>query len=355
VISADGAVVAFISYASNLHALDTNTSANIFARNLTTATTHLVSLNKDGTGSGNDSSDSPVISADGAVVAFRSFASNLHALDTNTIADIFARNLTTATTHLVSLNKDGTGSGNVHSYSPVISADGAVVAFRSDASNLHALDTNTFADIFARNLTTATTHLVSVNKDGTGSGNGGSDSPVIGADGAVVAFTSSASNLHALDTNTTWDSFARNLTTATTHLVSLNKDGSGSGNNSSGIPVISADGAVVAFTSSASNLVDADFNGYQDVFWAALGNATTEVGVSGGNLTVTDIGGGDTDDALTLSRVNVSGTDYVQVYDPSTTCTPAAGQAKWIRTRSASRYRRSRATSRSTRWAATTR
>jgi outer membrane protein assembly factor BamB len=277
VISADGSVVAFRSDASNLHALDTDTLGDIFARNLTTATTHLVSLNKDGTGSGNNPSDSPVISADGAVVAFRSYASNLHALDTNTIADIFARNLTTATTHLVSLNKDGTGSGNNSSHSPVISADGAVVAFRSDASNLHALDTNTFADIFARNLTTATTHLVSLNKDGTGSGNGGSGSPVISADGAVVAFNSYARNLHALDTNTIADIFARNLTTATTHLVSLNKDGTGSGNNPSGDPVISADGAVVAFRSYASNLHALDTNTTWDIFARNLTTGTTHL------------------------------------------------------------------------------
>ncbi|MDY0170820.1 MAG: FG-GAP-like repeat-containing protein, partial [Thermoguttaceae bacterium] len=312
-ISADGTLVAFKSQASNLHTLDTDTNWDIFARNLTAGTTHLVSVNADGDGSGNGESESPVISADGSVVAFRSQSSNLHALDTDTNWDIFARNLTAGTTHLVSVNTAGDGSGDGASESPVISADGSVVAFRSQSSNLHALDTDTTWDIFARNLNTGTTHLVSVNTDGDGSGNGDSESPVIGTDGTVVAFRSQSSNLHALDTDTNWDIFARNLSTSTTHLVSVNKDGAGSGNGLSESPVISANGSVVAFTSRASNLIDADYNDYGDVFALALDLPTTDVLVLGDDLVITDIAGGDTDDTITLSTDGTS----LFVHDPN--------------------------------------
>ena len=183
---------------------------NIYRFDRVTGDVVLVSVNSAGTGGGNSTSDTPAISADGNVVVFSSDASNLHPLDTNTTSDVFARNLATGITYLVSVNSAGTGSGNGASDSPVISADGNVVAFRSSSSNLHPFDTSTGSDVFARNLATGTTYLVSVNSAGTGSGNGSSDSPVISADGNVVAFRSLARNLSSLKTSSTYyDLFAR--------------------------------------------------------------------------------------------------------------------------------------------------
>ena len=50
----------------------------------------------------------------------------------------------------MSVNSAGTSSGNEDSDSAVISADGSVVAFRSDASNLVSSDSNGKSDIFAK-------------------------------------------------------------------------------------------------------------------------------------------------------------------------------------------------------------
>jgi hypothetical protein len=268
VISADGSVVAFYSSASNLHPLDKDTGPDVFARNLTTGTTYLVSVNSAGTGSADGGADSPVISADGTVVAFRSTASNLHPLDASFNSDVFARNLVTGTTYLVSVRVGGSSIGD--SDSPVISADGSVVAFSSTSPSLHPLDKSMTSDVFARNLLTGTTQLVSINSAGTAGGNGASDTPVISANGSVVAFRSSASNLHPLDTNTTSDIFARNLTTGTTYLVSVNSAGTGSGDGTSDEAVISANGDVVAFRSSANNLDPLDTNPNSDVFARSL-------------------------------------------------------------------------------------
>jgi len=58
----------------------------------------------------------------------------------------------TPTTLLVSVNRAGTGSGNGDSFFPVLSADDRVVAFESFASDLVAHDTNGTADVFARLL-----------------------------------------------------------------------------------------------------------------------------------------------------------------------------------------------------------
>ena len=122
--------------------------------------------------------------------------------------------------------------------SSAISADGRFVAFSSEASDLVANDTNgTTGDVFVRDLQLGTTTLVSINRFGTGSGNGSSGwLSAISADGRFVAFSSLASDLVANDTNGTDDVFVRDLQLGTTTLVSINRFGTGSGNNSSFVP-----------------------------------------------------------------------------------------------------------------------
>jgi hypothetical protein len=184
----------------------------------------------------------------------------------------------------VSANAAGTGTGNRSSYTPAISADGSVVVFSSSATDLITLsETNSTWDVFARNLETGTTQLVSINSTGNGSGNRGSGNVVpnaslaISADGNMVAFQSFASDLTALsDANNRLDVFTRNLQTGATHLISVNSagNGSGGGDPSFGGPsvalAISADGCVVAFSSSASDLIDSDFNSKLDVFVSTI-------------------------------------------------------------------------------------
>jgi Tol biopolymer transport system component len=143
-------------------------------------------------------------------VAFQSIASDLVANDTNEEADdIFVRDLKRGTTTLVSVNGAGTGSGNDASFEHTLSADGQVVAFTSSASDLVANDTNEeVQDVFVRDLKRGTTTLMTINSTGTGSGNGDSLSR-LSADGRVVAIESSASDLVANDTNGAVDIFVR--------------------------------------------------------------------------------------------------------------------------------------------------
>jgi len=108
------------------------------------------------------------------------------------------------------------------------------------------------------------TTRVSVASDGT-QGNGHSYFHSISADGRYVAFESSASNLVNGDTNGADDVFVHDRQTGQTTRVSVASDGS-QGNESSGYPSISADGRYVAFNSGASNLVSGDTNGTNDVF-----------------------------------------------------------------------------------------
>ncbi|MDD1444335.1 hypothetical protein MEO93_29155, partial [Dolichospermum sp. ST_sed3] len=133
-------------------------------------------------------------------------------------------------------------------------------------------DTNNSLDVFVRDLVTNKTKLVSINKTGTDSANGGSgsifsSSVFISANGRFVAFQSVASDLvKTNDNNGTLDVFVRDLVANKTKLVSINSKGKASGNSDSNVTALSDDGRFVAFQSYASDLVKNDTNNSLDVF-----------------------------------------------------------------------------------------
>lgn len=103
-------------------------------------------------------------------------------------------------TILVSAAITGAGPDGA-SRSPSISADGRLVVFASDATNLVAGDNNGVADIFLRDTCigapagcSPATTLVSIASDGS-SANASSGAPSLSADGRFVAFSSEATNL----------------------------------------------------------------------------------------------------------------------------------------------------------------
>jgi Tol biopolymer transport system component len=261
-ISADGMIVAFWSLASNLVSGDANGVSDIFVHDRQTGTTERISVDSAGTES-NGTSTHASISADGQRVAFVSFGSNLVSGDTNGAADVFLHDRQAGTTERLSVDSAGT-EANSSSYGASISADGQLVAFASFGSNLVSGDTNGAADVFVHDRATGTTELVSVDSTGT-EGNSDSYDPSISADGQIVAFWSNASNLVSGDSNGRIDIFAYERQTGTTELVSVASDGT-QGNFNSANPTTCADGHIVAFESSASNLVVGDTNGSEDVF-----------------------------------------------------------------------------------------
>jgi Tol biopolymer transport system component len=283
VISADGGRVAFLSQSDNLVPNDTNGTGDVFVRDLPTNTTILVSVNRAGTASGNLTSTdvgssippAPVISADGRYVAFTSRASDLVANDGNNRYDVFVRDLQSGTTSLVSVNAAGTNSGNSGSYGPVITPDGRYVVFESSAGDIVANDGNSYTDIFIRDMQAGITKHVSINIHGTSTNFKSAYTPTVSADGRRIAFHSEAPDLVPGDTNSKLDVFVRDMVAEVTTLVSVNRTGAGSGNNSSVTGVISADGHHVAFYSFGSDLVPGDTNNTSDVFVRNLEAGTT--------------------------------------------------------------------------------
>jgi len=271
-ISASGRFAAFQSSASNLVPGDTNGWGDVFLRDRQSGTTERVSVDSGGA-QGNQSSFEPSISADERFVAFWSLASNLVPGDTNGFPDVFVRDRQSGTTERVSVASGG-AQGNSASAGSSISADGRFVAFYSIASNLVAGDTNGTWDIFVRDRSSGTTERVSVATGGA-QGNLASGSPSISADGRFVAFGSGASNLVAGDTNGVADVFVHDRQNGSTVRASLGTGGAeGDGDSPNGR--ISASGRFMAFYSVATNLVSGDANGVSDVFVRDLQSATTE-------------------------------------------------------------------------------
>jgi len=263
-ISGDGRYVTFNSTSSNLVVGDTNSAGDVFVHDLQTGETTRVSKSSTGV-EGNNWSNYPTISADGRYVAFISPATNIVSNDTNGIAgrDVFVHDLQTGETTRVSISSTGI-EGNSWSNSPKISGDGRYVVFHSDSSNLVTNDTNGTADVFIHDRQTGETKITSVSSSGA-QGNLGSYYPAISSDGHYVAFQSEASNLVDDDTNGMEDIFIHDTQTGQTKRTSLSNSNI-QGNSGSRNPAISADGSSVAFWSLANNLIDNDTNGVGDIF-----------------------------------------------------------------------------------------
>lgn len=262
-VSADGRVVAFVSNASNIvNEIDQRNEFDVFVRDRGAGTVDLVSVSLTGTSGNGEDSASPAISADGRFVVFSSQATNLVENDQNGFADIFIRDRNNFTTERISVGLDGEANGS--SAFPRISADGRLVVFQSQATNLvDGEDTNT-SDIFVYDRDSGVTTKVSV-PPGGGLANGPSITPAISGDGTTVAFISSASNLLAADGNLVPDVFVRELSGTTIERASISSSGTPA-NEISFFPTLSFDGKLVAFKSEAFNLVPNDSNGVPDAF-----------------------------------------------------------------------------------------
>ncbi len=243
-INADGRYVAFSSSASNLVEGDSNEDVDVFVFDRDTRDISRVSVSSTGA-EGNGFSGSPSISADGRYVAFLSFGSNLVIGDTNEVGDTFVFDRDTGDTSRVSVSSDGS-EGNNRSHSSVISAGGRYVAFTSSASNLVAGDTNGQDDVFVHDRLTGTTTRVSVSSDGQ-QGNRTSRTQSISANGRFVGFYSVADNLVEGDINRGGDAFVHDRHTGTTTLVSRSNDGFSLGFDSFA-ESMSADGRYIAIT-----------------------------------------------------------------------------------------------------------
>jgi Bacterial Ig domain/SdrD B-like domain/WD40-like Beta Propeller Repeat len=252
-ISADGNRIAFTAGFSNLVAGDTNFTRDIFVRDVAAETTTRVSIGVGDVQGVGGAAEAAEISADGQVVAFQTSFANLlgSGVDSNGLVDVYVRNMATNTTTRVSVADDESQATGGVSSAAALSSDGNIVAFQSLATNLigAGIDTNSLSDIFVRNMLAGTTTRVSVSDTEAQAIGGGSISASISADGNRVAFQSSATNLVTGDSNGQSDIFVRDIAAETTIRVSVNTSGAQFG-SASVAPSISADGNRVAFANN---------------------------------------------------------------------------------------------------------
>lgn len=261
-ISADARYVAFVSHATNLVPNDTNGEPDIFVHDTHTQTTERVSVSSSGQ-QANGPSFAAQLSPDGRHIAFSTRATNLApvngtAPETN---QIVYRNLDTGLTEFVSLSPDGVPANSSCS-EPFISDGGAFVGFQSSATNL-LVDAPTGKKVFLQHRSQppyVLEHVLGAY----------AELPVIAASGAFLAFVSPSETILG-GSYTGSNVYRYDVTRESVAIVSLTALGTTPDGDSLEKPSISADGLVVAFTSSSSNLVAKDTNGVDDVFVVSPG------------------------------------------------------------------------------------
>ena len=264
----EGRYVAFVTYAKGLGG-GSGKFRQVVWRDRKTGETRLVSHGVNGV-EGDQNSHNPVISADGRSVAFESYATNLTP-DSNNVRDVFVWNADTNTVTAVSENRGI--EANSECFEPTISADGRLIAFSSSASNLTpGVDGTSTVNVFLRDMRSGAVTLISKNeKDGKG---GGGSRPSISADGLRIAFHNYFP-LTKEDQNNLWDIYV--WQSGNPKLKRISKTAAGGdkdqGDESSSrvvSPTISGDGRFVTFATTATNMVGNDTNKFQDAYLAEV-------------------------------------------------------------------------------------
>jgi hypothetical protein len=289
-INETGDEVAYVTSSTNIIPNVPGTP-QVLVSHLPSGDTHLASVSSAGEPAANPAADlgipnafdadlnpltalvsGPSMSVTGTAVAFTSTAINLVAGDTNGVADVFVHDRLPNQTELVSVAADG-GPANGPSWGASFGYQSRFVAFVSTASNLVKGDDNGHADAFLRDLATGKTQLVSSSDTCKEANADVTDVSV--AEGRYVAFSTTASNLVARDTNGASDVFIKKLPTprakcGDTKRASVASDG-GQANGSSQNASLGGNGKYISFASTANNLVGGDNNHVQDIFWRIMG------------------------------------------------------------------------------------
>ena len=207
-------------------------------------------------GGANHHHSRPSTTLDGQMIAHESLNNGLN--------EILLVNKSTGTSMTISTPTTG-GQPNGSSYAPVLSSSGKFVVFHSHASNLVPNDTNGHVDVFRYEVFNNRLTRLSLGSNGE-EGNGGSFYPVISEDGTKVAFESHATNLDSSTPTSGKQIFLwteSNDTASGTGTVSAISNGNGDSFDAS----ISDNGQRMVFTTFSDNLVtgETDSNKKSDV------------------------------------------------------------------------------------------
>jgi Tol biopolymer transport system component len=279
VVSPEGRFVAFTSRAGNLVPSDRERgSLEAYLRDLQAGTTERISIGRGGLGA-QTWSWAEAVSEGGRFVAFTAGAAggSLAAEDTYPGADVFLRDRQAATTEVISIGPDGRSMGG---WFIGMSADGTRILFGSGSQP------DNRPAIFLRDRATRTTRLVAPlvttwrraawTRPTPLAILGQPDGPIaaLSADGRFAAIQTALST-GPEDTNGADDIVVIDLDTGVEQAATRSSSGC-PGHGGSGEPSFSGDGSVVAFTSEAEDLADADDQRLTNIYVRDLGRNRTE-------------------------------------------------------------------------------
>jgi len=209
------------------------------------------------------------ISSDSNRIAFTTASDTFDDGDVNSHADIYVYDVGADTYSLVSLNDDKSqGNGDVSSGDTALSGNGALIAFSSGLADNFA-GSNTTNALVLRDIDAGTLAAVSVNDGGGAVLPVGSPRPALNDEGTIIAFTSDNTTLAPHPNKPPADALVRSMKADLLRSMCRSHSGSYS-NNTCFDATISADGLWGAFTATADNLVADDTNTQQDIFVVSL-------------------------------------------------------------------------------------
>lgn len=269
-LSRDGKSIAFVSLATNLDPADTDSLPDVYVKDLVSGDTILASTSDAGV-KGSGSSHGPILSEDGTKVAFYSSAANLDPADLDSVRDVYVKDLVSGDLVLASTSDSGV-KGNADSFSSDISGDGTKVAFSSVANTLDPADLDLVSDVYVKDVISGDVALASATASGV-KGNAISSQGSLSGDGTRVAFFSGATNL---DPSGRGGVFVKNLLTGDINLASTSDAGT-PGNDGSVSPDLSDDGRTLAFSSRSTNLDPDDADTNWDIYVKNLTNGDIQL------------------------------------------------------------------------------
>lgn len=326
-ISGDGRYVVFASRATNLVPGATGDRMKVFLKDLRTGRVELISATPGGTVADDDST-ADSISGNGRYVVFSSFATDLtDGARTGRRSDVYVRDRATGRTELLVRGEDipsakSTSDGQISDdgryvafsstgddgvdyihvrdrrekttvriggrpawgvyASPVISADGGKVGFKSNGiptdppattGTRGTLRPAPDRQFYVYDVRTRRTRLAAWGLDGE---DVRADRISLSPDGRYALFSCTSQRVVENDANEAGDVFATDLATNGIRLLSLGPDGVQADRGSPIGALMSADNRKVFFTSGATNLVPGDTNDTYDVFARDLATGAVE-------------------------------------------------------------------------------
>jgi hypothetical protein len=298
-MSADGNLVAFTSQAAGLIPNGDHSGVTYaFVRNRAAKTTTNVCRASGANGAVADSDCAQVaISPNGRWVVFASSATNLTPDDTSAQTSIFARDLASQTTTLVSRATGAAGASAAGDAVAPSVADNGNVAFETAAPLGGSSDLNSDSDVYVRSLTADTTTLVSRSPVTGKAGDATSSAPAISGNGTTVAFQSLSVDLDAADPSNGSDIYTAPAAGGTPVLQSRAGAAGAVGDDGSQSASIDYAGDRIAFSTDASNLLAGDAPGARDIVLRTIASGTNTA-ISVRNGTDTNLLGIDTDDPV---------------------------------------------------------